>query len=175
MTKCGGECKSPWFITHCCFCTLHTHTVLFLSFSVPTHDGFIKGVKCRTSEKPKKRKLKIFLERQTIWEKAFGYRRSKKKESIDKNPRLPKGRFKPDPKRINREKPMSKKGHSLSFRLCVAALFLPFQFQICIVSESCFLSLGSWSSLGYQMHRSCLLSIKLSSSFCSHTLYLPFL
>ena len=46
-----------------------------------------------------------------------------KKESIDKNPRLPKGRFKPDPKRINREKPMSKKGHSLSFRLCVAALF----------------------------------------------------
>ena len=110
MTKCGGECKSPWFI-HCCFCTLHS--IL---------DGFIKGGETA-------RKLKIFLHpKQTIWKKGF---RKKKKASIRTSTRLSLGTFQTWSQTHKSWKTHVKKG--------TLTLLLPpflFHFQICMVSES---------------------------------------
>ena len=146
MTKCGKGVNHEWFIC----------SVIFLDYTLPMDLSQCK--------KGKKREMEITLAT-TIFSKGLLLKKKESHDcynpqhSIDKD-KCPLGRFKPDPKRINREKATSKKDTtttSLLSQKSKGECSLKFSNLHGGTSHG---TVGSSVITLCQMRRSCLLSIK---------------
>ena len=163
MTKYSGECKSPWFIY---FDGVFVCTFFLL-------DGFINMK--YTGEFPSFSpfgKLKFFFNNTHNLRKSLGTVVAQKRKSIDKNQRS-QGTFQTWSQTHKSWKTHVKKAERTFTLCCSVSFFLVSNLHL---SESCAsVVLGCYYGpplradhhFGYQMHRSCLLSIKLSLVFCS--------